>query len=222
MHIKQLKLYTSHLKEQIEFYTQVLNIEVIEQTPTSVFLQLGNSILHFESKPDATPYHFAINIPAYKETAALEWLKNRVEVLKHGEQEIQNFDSWNARAIYFYDADKNIVEFISRRNLNQESKATFSSESLLEISEIGMVVNNIESCFKDINKQMNLSVYAGDFTEFCAIGGEHGLFICIVQKRDWFPQNDFANVSDLELEVIFEGKNHCLQFINGQIHYINC
>lgn len=220
MHIKTLKLYTTQLNLQTQFYSEILGLEVLERSATSVSFKIGNSVLQFEYKEGATPYHFALNIPSYKEQEALEWLKQRVGILKRDEDEIQDFNAWNARAIYFYDADKNIVEFISRRNLKQESHNPFSSQDVLEISEIGMVVKDIEQVFNTINQQMELSVYGGDFTDFCAIGGEQGLFICIIQERHWFPQNDHAYISNFEIETIHNEQVFNLQFKNGSIQYI--
>ena len=121
MQIKELKIYSSKIKDQAEFYSKVLGLNIISFSEENVSLELGKSILSIEFKPETTPYHFAVNIPANKEVEALEWLKSRVEILKDGVNEIQDFDFWNAKAIYFYDKDKNIVELISRKNLNKLS-----------------------------------------------------------------------------------------------------
>jgi catechol-2,3-dioxygenase len=109
MKIQELKLYTSRHKKQAAFYSNVLNLNILEQTEKSVSFQIGNSIVHFEKKMDATPYHFAINIPANKGEEALVWLKSRLSILKDGKDEIIDFTAWNAKAIYFYDEDKNIL-----------------------------------------------------------------------------------------------------------------
>ena len=86
----------------------------------------------------------------------MNWLKQRVEILRDGNYEIQNFDSWNARAIYFYDEDKNIVEFIARKNLKNENQGEFDSDSLLEISEIGVSVNDINPIYNSLAKIVNI------------------------------------------------------------------
>ena len=115
MQIKKLKIFTTKILEQIRFYSEVLNLEVLSQTEDSISFKIGRSILEIEKAPKSTPYHFAINIPSNQENEALAWLINRVDILKYGNNEIQTFDAWNAKAIYFYDKDKNIVEFIARK-----------------------------------------------------------------------------------------------------------
>jgi len=121
MKINELKIYSSRFDKQIAFYSGKIGLKLIEETEYEAIFQIGKSKLIFKKSERFQPYHFAINIPANKENEALNWLKQRVEILRDGNYEIQNFDSWNARAIYFYDEDKNIVEFIARKNLKNEN-----------------------------------------------------------------------------------------------------
>ena len=66
----------------------------------------GDSLLTFRVDKKSTPYHFAFNIPSNKEKEALVWLKHRAGILSSDGEEIVDFKSWNAKAIYFYDTDK--------------------------------------------------------------------------------------------------------------------
>ena len=116
MKIKELVLFTGNIDKQRDFYSGTLELKEIKSVSCDeVSYKIGDSVLKFIQKNQATPYHFAINIYSNKEQEALLWLKERVLILKDGEYEIQNFESWNAKAIYFYDEDKNIVEFIARK-----------------------------------------------------------------------------------------------------------
>jgi len=220
MHITALTLYTPNLQGQIEFYTKVLELKPISQNKHSVAFQMGLSKLIFEYKREATPYHFAFNIPAHQDKEALAWLKPRVDILKDGANEIQDFSFWNAKAIYFYDADKNIVEFISRNNLKQISKRPFTSECILELSEIGLPSNNIKNVFTVLNDLIGIEVYDGSFERFCAIGDEHGLFICIHENRNWFPVGDKAYLSDFKITLEITGKTYTLEFVKGHFKWI--
>ena len=150
---------------------------MIEQSNLHVTFQVGNSRLKFVQNEKFQPYHFAINIPCNQENEALKWLQERVEILKDGNNEIQDFDFWNAKAIYFYDIDKNIVELIARKNLLNQSTKMFTTNALLEISEIGVPVNNIESTYNNLKEIVGLKIFDGGFERFCAIGDENGLFI---------------------------------------------
>ena len=117
MDILQLKLFTSNLNAQRQFYSETLGLTLTSTSETHFSLSIGLTTLTFEENTNSTPYHFAINIPSNKLNEALNWLKKRINVLSYEGVEIHRFEDWNANAIYFYDADKNIVEFIGRHNL---------------------------------------------------------------------------------------------------------
>lgn len=220
MRICKLTLYTSNLKAQIEFYKRVLELKPLSQDLNSVTFKIGLSQLKFIYNKIAKPYHFAINIPSGEDIKALNWLKSKVEILINGESEIHDFKFWNAKAIYFYDADKNIVELISRNNLAQFSNSVFQSGSMLEISEIGMPSSCIEKDYKWLNKNLGIEVFSGSFDQFCAIGDEHGLFICIDSNRKWFPMNDQAFVSDFDLELMVHSKRYHITYKGGQLNLL--
>ncbi|QCK16108.1 VOC family protein [Mangrovivirga cuniculi] len=218
MQIKELKIYSQNFLEQIDFYSNQIGLDLIETSETEARFMVGKSILKIVKSEKFKPYHFAINIPSNKETEALKWLKERVTILKQGKTEIQDFDFWNAKAIYFYDIDKNIVEFIARKNMKIENKEEFSVNSLLEISEIGMPVSDIETTFSRLEKIVNIEIFDGGFERFCAIGDENGLFICINKKiKDWFPTGDKAHSSEFEIKINENGCEYELEFINEEI-----
>ncbi len=218
MKIQELTLYTSNIDGQTEFYSQVLGLEIVKKSPKNVSFHIGNSLLQFEQKKEATPYHFAINIPANKEEEALQWLKSRITILKDEQDEIIDFRAWNAKAIYFYDQDKNIVELIARKNLKNESDQNFGPEQFLEISEIGVPTRDIESEFSILRNAMGIEIYDGGFGNFCAIGDENGLFICINKEhKKWYPTNDKAFASNFKLLMQEKGKQYQVEFKNESI-----
>ena len=218
MQIKELKIYSSKIKDQAEFYSKVLGLNIISFSEENVSLELGKSILSIEFKPETTPYHFAVNIPANKEVEALEWLKSRVEILKDGVNEIQDFDFWNAKAIYFYDRDENIVELIARKKLKNSSSQKFDVTQLLEISEIGVPTLDIEKEYEHLKSITGIEIFDGGFERFCAIGDENGLFICINKKiKDWFPTNDKAFSSEFKIKLVEKEKEYLLSYKNEEI-----
>lgn len=218
MLINELKLYSDNIEEQIDFYTSVLGVRCIGQSDERASFQLGSSVLTFEFKHNATPYHFAINIPSNKEYEALQWLKERVKILMGESIELHDFDFWNARAFYFYDHDMNIVELIARKNLHYHVHEPFDSSQLLSISEIGMPTTDIEARFQQLNKLSGIEPYDGGFERFLAVGDEKGLFICINKERkDWFPTGDTTYSSDFELHFTDQENDYHIQFVNDQI-----
>ena len=218
LRIKSLKIYTPNLAEQVAFYSEVLGLPLLESSLEKASFQIGESLLQLNFREQTSPYHFAINIPSNKAGEALKWLKSRVSVLKDEKTEIHDFDSWKAQAIYFYDLDKNIVEFIARNNLRLNSSEKFGTVSLLSISEIGIPVNDIEKAFNQIHQSAGLEIYDGSFERFCAIGDENGLFICINKNlKTWFPTGDLAYSSDLELTYKSKDQLFTMAFENGEI-----
>ena len=126
-----------------------------------------------------------------------------MEILPYENEEIVNFPAWNAKSIYFYDADKNIVEFIARRNLNLNSKNSFSGKSLLHISEIGFPTNDVPKLFNKLNKEYALEKYDCDLIKFCAVGDEYGLFIVVnYNLKKWLPTKD--EVLPFPFEIRFD------------------
>lgn len=217
MKIKELTLFTNNINKQKDFYSKILEFEEIKPVSgNEISFKIGNSVLKFIKRSQITPYHFAINIYSNQEQEALLWLKERVSILMDGRNEIQDFESWNAKAIYFYDEDKNIVEFISRKNLRLNSNKAFSPGSLLGISEIGLPTVNIEEVYRKLNNKIDLSIYSGSFDAFCAIGDENGLIICINQiKKKWFPVYDKAFPSEFNSEIVNKNKAFIISYRSG-------
>lgn len=213
MKINRLILYTANIKAQKDFYSNVLNVQVLQESLNGIELRFGSTILEFRYDDKAKPYHFAINIPSFMEKEALTWLKQRVEIFKHQGEEIVDFVNWNAKSIYFYDTDKNIVELIARRNLNLVFDGEFSSEQFLEISEIGLAVNDVSGVFEHLNLIGEVPLYFGNLDWFCAAGDEHGLCIIINKnKKGWMPANDQVFTADYMVRGDLN-----FNFINGKI-----
>ncbi|MCG8577193.1 MAG: VOC family protein [Flavobacteriales bacterium] len=222
MKIHELEIFTSKLKQQTTFYTQTLGLSIVEQTSSSASFQIGNSKLKLVQKENSTPYHYAINIPANQEKEALEWLKQKVEILKDEELEIQHFDFWDAYAVYFYDEDKNIIELIARKTLKNESDQPFSEKSLLEISEIGVPTLDIEQEYQHLNTTSGIPIYSGSTERFCAIGDEHGLFIIINTslKKEWFPTEDKPFFSSFKIKFAEGNKEFKFAYTEGKIRAV--
>ncbi|MCH7525241.1 MAG: VOC family protein [Bacteroidetes bacterium] len=213
MRIKEIILFSNSIQKQKQFYKDVLGFELILDSAKKISFKTGKTILSFQYKETFKTSHFAFNIPSNKEVEALSWLEKRVEILPHNNNSIVDFKSWNAKAIYFYDADKNIVEFIARKNLNITTNSEFSSGSILSISEMAIATDDVESIYNTINKMRQIPVFDGDFNRFCAIGDEEGLFILIDKnKKKWFPTMETAFTSDFVIR-----SDYNFVFENGKI-----
>lgn len=193
MKIKEIILFTANIQRQKLFYQNVLEFELILDSEEKISFKTGVSVLSFHYANAIKPSHFAFNIPSNQELDALLWLQKRVQILLDGDDLISDFVSWNAKAIYFYDADNNIVEFIARKNLNSNSSTSFSSKSVLSISEMGIVTTNLEAVYNSINGIKSIPVFDGNLSRFCALGNDEGLFILINKTiKKWHPTQEEA------------------------------
>ncbi|WP_281614476.1 VOC family protein [Flammeovirga sp. SubArs3] len=219
MEIKRLELFSRDINAQKEFYTKILELPLIEEYSKSFTVKIGHSELQLSMNKNATPYHFAINIPTNKVLEAVAWLEERVVLLKDGDDKIIDFRAWNAEALYFFDKDENIVEFISRHRLENQIESHFSSKALLEISEIGMPLKDIESGYKQLNEKVALPIFDGSFDRFCAIGDENGLFISInpEKKKDWYPTNKTPEQSSFNITFKQGTDLYAMSFNEGEI-----
>lgn len=218
MKIEKLTIFTSQLQEQLKFYRDNLQMEISHQSEDHFHLLAGYSVLEFRRREKSTPYHIAFHIPDKQEEEALRWLQERVSVLKSNNDEIVDFSNWDAKSLYFYDEDKNVMEFISRRDLNKPESAIFSGKSIVGIGEIGMPTENIQEKFDFLQQNCGLEVFDGSFERFCAIGDPQGLFITINKNRkDWFPTGDKAFSSDFKIEFTHKDKSCRLQFVDNEL-----
>jgi len=218
MKIHKLQIYSDNLKEQLQFYRDQLNLKITDYSDDYFEVETGYSTLRFQQRDKATAYHIAFHVPDNQYKEALNWVKERVPVLKGNGQEIVDFMAWNAKSIYFFDKDKNIVEFISRESFIKPESALFSEKSILGISEVGLVTENIKEKFNFLNANFELEKYDGDFERFCAIGDDQGLLITINQNlKDWFPTDDKAYKSEFQIEFTQQGKKHSLIFENDKL-----
>ena len=222
MQIIEIQIKSPNLPRQQVFYENILGLKSIEKKTNEVTYAIGNTKLCIKQSTNFYPYHFAINIPCNQTDEALHWLKDRLDVLKCGAHDIQDFNTWNARAMYFYDADHNIVEFIARKNLKNESDKEFSEKSFLQISEIGVPVSVIKNIFDPLYQDYHLELYDGNLERFCAIGDEYGMFICLNKElKKWFPTGDMAYSSDFKIKFKNNGLLHQLDFSEGKIKVSN-
>lgn len=196
MEIAQLTLLSPDLLVQHEFYTGVLGLPMLEGGEEVITFGVGRSKLTFlQADEDWTgTYHFAFNIPENQLSQAKAWLSERVELIHapNGQDEFP-FESWNAHAIYFYDRAGNILELIARHDLRNASDAPFGSQSLLEISEVGLVTADVAATMRKFQSYLPLKVYRNSESEdFVALGDATGLLIVVKRGRIWWPETDVA------------------------------
>lgn len=220
MKINHLKLDCANLGEQRHFYTRKFNFEITQETGDSITLKMGESLLTFTENRLRKPYyHFAFNIPHKQVDKALKWVSDKVEILYGDKGEIQEFPAWNARSIYFLDPAGNIVEFIGRKAFERETPKSFGVESVLNISEVGLPVFEVSSCFNSIRRATGIEKFDCNRPSFCAAGDDEGLLILVDKaEKTWFPTDEQAKAYRLEVNFETGGNTFQLQLTDDGLN----
>lgn len=207
MEIKSLRLSSNKLVETRIFYTKTLGFTLVNEDEYSFQIRVGSSKLTFTNQDSNNNpfYHFAFNIPSNKYSEAKQWTKDRVNLLiENGEDEV-DFSHLPAHAFYFYDPSGNIVEFIARYGINQESEHPFTPDSILNISEIGLIV---EDAVNIGNKMIQNKIYERDkktisnhYLNFMGLKSK-GIFVILAQPgRKWLFSEKYSAIFPLEIEL---------------------
>lgn len=222
MKIKALTLFTADISKAKAFYHQLLGFECIEESTPAITFKIGYSFLTFQQTNDFQnpAYHFAFNIPENQIDAAKSWLSSKVTLQRDETgNTIIDFKNWNAQALYFYDSIGNIVELIARHDLDNASLLPFSAQSIINISEMGLPVQDVNTLVNTIQAHSELPTYKSGSDKFYPLGDEEGLLICVPTNRIWYMTEDLLShdfpctIKIEELEEPFEFGNY--SFVAG-------
>ncbi|MFD2033809.1 VOC family protein [Belliella marina] len=216
MNLNNIEILTKELKSTKDFYGNVLNLPVTECDSKSISIKIGLSTLKFvESLKKAKPiYHLAFNIPENKLNEVIKWCQNRIELIKKEDAVlITKFETWNANAIYFYDNNDNLLEFIARKDLNNSETETFSSKQILNISEIGIVMDNPLEFGNQLIQKYELNLFEKNQNNeiFTAIGDDNGLLIIVKTNRNWYPTETPAKSNWTKIELSNKNQNNTIE-----------
>ncbi|MDT8862351.1 ring-cleaving dioxygenase [Alkalihalobacillus sp. MEB130] len=202
MKFTKIELFTNKLKEMKGFYKDVLELHIISENTNDFSVKIGSTSLIFkQSQTDSEPfYHFAINIPENKMEEAKSWIQSKLDLNIEKESDEVFFKSWNAHAIYFEDPSGNILEFIARHNLKNAVEHRFSSDDFINISEIGIVVDEVIPFVRKLN-ELGIPNWRDDSEGLTPVGDENGLFITVKDGRRWFFSKKDAEFYPFEVTI---------------------
>ncbi|OXA80966.1 Glyoxalase/Bleomycin resistance protein/Dioxygenase superfamily protein [Flavobacterium aquidurense] len=206
MKLQHIAIQTNNIQKTEAFYKDVLELKILEKRSDSVSIHVGSSVLQFIENPEFDSiYHFAFNIPENKLEEAIQWCEEKVDLLIIEDKRIiANFETWNANAVYFYDNNGNLLEFIARHDLDNFQIKQFSSRSVLNISEIGIVHENPMELGTELIEKHGLDFFAKNYNSenFAAIGDDNGLLIIVKPYRNWYPTQipSKSNKTDIRIE----------------------
>lgn len=191
MNLNTIEILTNDLNATKHFYENVLELPVTMVNDSTMRVKIGASTLRFIEclKNEKPIYHLAFNIPNNKLDEVINWCESKIQLLKKDDGAcITNFESWNANAVYFYDNNGNVLEFIARKDLNNSVQEPFSSKQILNISEIGIVAANPLALGKQFIQDYELQFFKKNKNSkvFTVLGDDDGLLIIVIPNRDWY------------------------------------
>jgi hypothetical protein len=160
---------------------------------------IGETRLRFTVEEGGAFYHFAFLVPGDRFVAALEWARQRVELL----DDVFDFENWDAKAVYFHDPAGNIVELIAHRGLEENGRSDpFAAAELVGFSELGIVGDKPREL--RLLEARGLSLWDGTMAEpdRLAFVGEKGrTFILSPPGRGWLPTGRPAEQHPVQFEL---------------------
>ncbi|MGG5576492.1 VOC family protein [Myroides sp. C15-4] len=221
MKILDLKLEANNLDTILEFYSETLGLKILEQTPTALRFQAGDTQLTFIAKSTTkAQYHFAFNIATNHVNQAIEWAQTTGLMLLPSpkDETITYFDTWKAQSIYFWDKNGNLLEFIAREDTQIQKEVPFTPKEMLNISEIGLITKKPIATGEAIQQQIGVDFFskATPLAEFCALGDDDGLLILVTPNRTWYPTDILAQRSPATIQVEVEGQLHTIETLDWE------
>jgi catechol 2,3-dioxygenase-like lactoylglutathione lyase family enzyme len=207
MNILQIELLSNNLEATERFYAQTMGLPIAHKTDGTLTFLAGSSLLTF-NHTDETPvpiYHFAFNIPSNKLEEALAWVKTFAEPIQvPAGGVVADFQSWNARAVYFFDNNGNLVELIARFDLNNANDQPFGPSDILNVSEMGIVADEVTALREKLLQQHQLTHFSKmqPLEDFAALGNDEGLLILAKTNRNWFPTTKPAQKSSVKIRLM--------------------
>lgn len=194
MRITALTISSAFVDECRKFYVDLLGFQEYDVVGGSDGLALQAGHTRFSIVPGTSDarYHFAFNIRPDQIENAAEWLlRNGVELIPgfDGQGHFIDFPNWKARSVYFFDPSGNCVELIGRAAIKPAGNAPkFSAASLLGVSEIGIVTDDVVSYRDWVSNVHGITgfVRQQNTDQFSALGDDDGLLLLVSPGREWF------------------------------------
>ncbi|KOS62012.1 VOC family protein [Lysinibacillus agricola] len=208
MKITKVKLYAYDVHKMKEFYCDHLGFVLIKNSDNFFEMAAGESIITFKKIPSSVKkqYHFALNIPCNLFQQAKSWGKKHAELLFSEGQDEVYFDTLKAHSCYFYDPEGNIIELISRQEVNQKQDAeSFSAKHVLNIGEMNLTTDAIYSVANSLREYgitpMNNNEICSDALTFMGNYEDGANLLLGPSERVWYFSNKKAIVSPIKMEI---------------------
>jgi len=197
MRISRLTLATVDPEVQAAFWGERLGLPVGWVDEDEVEVRLRDSTIAF--RRGATwldpRYHFAINLPPGSIDAAVDWMRERHELLAFQGDPDEDDGATVVRTdvgagcLYFLDAVGNVAELISSPFLEGDGGADFGPDSLIEVAEIGIASADYDATCATVREFFDAELLwgGGPGSQLTAIGDHHAVVIVAPVGRGWIP-----------------------------------
>ncbi|MFA1738762.1 VOC family protein [Lysinibacillus fusiformis] len=208
MKITRVKLVVHDVQKMQHFYCEQMGFALVKGTEDYFTIAVGESEMTFEkvSSHIQKQYHFALNIPCNLFQQAKDWANERVGLLFSEGQDEVYFQFLKAYSCYFYDPEGNIVEFISRQEVNQKlHTTTFSIDQVLHIGEINLTTDDILAVARELNeygiKPINNNNIQQESLNFLGNYEDGANILVGPSDRPWYFSDKIAQVSPICIEI---------------------
>lgn len=211
MKIVELTLPTTNIDRQQTVFSEILGFPCNRQSESQLSIECGATSLNFTASDRQFYYHYCFLIPPGCIESAIEFLDKRLfEPLPYNEERIVEFGS--GRAVYFFDGDGNLAEFIERPSLGHPTQSSFDIRDVIRLNEIGVPSENPKELANELISKYGIDL-VGDGVlrdDFVWCGDYEGVFVIPKIGRNWLPCDKPAEPNDLD--VVFETNS-------GQFNY---
>lgn len=192
MKLQKVTLTTSKPEELLAFYTQVLHMPLIESTPRSFAVSVGEATLAFQRAEQKPFYHFACGIAERAFDSYAEAIRQRGIVLrsKDGQEVMQSY-TWKGKQLYFADPEGNILELLA---FSTEAKTDW-----LSIQEVGMPVPDVAAFAASLAPIP--SEFEAESEVFRFYGDQDGVLVLVKANRPWYPTDRGATIHPIAIEL---------------------
>lgn len=192
MQIFQVNLKCHDIHRMKDFYTNVLEMELLTETESYFTIMAGTTKLLFE-KGDSIPiYHVCFRTNAEYFDHMFQKLGAESVLLPNQKGEYSMF--WKGKQAYFVDPDGNILEMLERP-FEGTKKDWFQWH---DVGEVGFPVKDVSAMEQELdqflkNEQMDSS------ETFAFYGDRKGVFVLVKEGRNWYPTERAAVISPIKI-----------------------
>lgn len=200
MKMYKVTLKTYKLEEMKKFYTDVLEMELINSSKTSFSVKAGETELIF-NKVDTIPFYHLCFRSNNDFFSKIFHKLNKIGVLL-SDKEGNTLMNWEGNEAYFTDPDGNILEMLEREYLGEGDVPS----RWYDICEVGLPLRNIKET-QAILSNFLFDEEKRNNDDFAFYGNKLGHLVLVKEGRFWYPTKRKSII--YPLEVVVSGKVEC-------------